>query len=124
VSRLRKQTLDGKVETMLLSVLEDGPSYGYAIIQELGQRAEGIVQLGEGTVYPVLHRLEEKNLLTSSWRKAGNQRQRKYYRLTRKGRKVLAENRLQWELLSRVMEKMLGPGTAVLPQPKPQGARI
>jgi PadR family transcriptional regulator PadR len=124
VSRLRKQTLDGNVETMLLAVLEAGPSYGYAVIQELEQQAEGIVQLGEGTVYPVLHRLEEKNLLTSSWRKAGNQRKRKYYRLTRKGRKVLAENRLQWQLLSRVMEKMLGPGPAVLPQPKPQGVEI
>ena len=57
MTRLSKQTLDGNVETLILAVLEAGPSYGYAIVKELNDRAEGILQLGEGTIYPVLYRL-------------------------------------------------------------------
>ena len=67
--RLRKQTLDGNVETLLLAILQAGPSYGYAIVKELNERSEGILQLGEGTIYHVLHRLEEKKLagLCDGW---------------------------------------------------------
>jgi hypothetical protein len=67
--KLNKKSLDGNVETLLLSVLEEGPSYGYAIVQELNSRAEGLLKLGEGTIYPVLHRLEDRQLITSNWPK-------------------------------------------------------
>ena len=100
MTRLSKQTLDGNVKTLILAVLEAGPSYGYAIVKELNDRAEGILQLGEGTIYPVLYRLEEKKLIASRWRLAENGRQRKYYRLISKGRKALAANRRQWQMLS------------------------
>ena len=106
--KLSKQTLDGNVETLLLSVLRSGPSYGYAIVQELRQRAEGILNLGEGTIYPVLHRLEGRGLIASKWRQGETGRQRKYYRLTPKGRKTFAENSLQWQALTKVMEKFIG----------------
>ncbi|MCK4957913.1 MAG: helix-turn-helix transcriptional regulator, partial [Planctomycetes bacterium] len=53
MKKLRKQTLDGNVETLLLAILQSGPSYGYAIVKELDKRAEGILRLGEGTIYPV-----------------------------------------------------------------------
>ena len=115
--KLKKQTIDGNVETLLLTILEDGPSYGYAIVKELNARAEGLLKLGEGTVYPVLHRLEERKLLSAKWRHAGSGRQRKYYRLNPKGRKALAANKIQWQTLTTVMDK-------VLSTPKLKGATI
>ncbi len=117
MKKLRKQTLDGNVETLLLAILQSGPSYGYAIVKELDKRAEGILRLGEGTIYPVLHRLEGKKLITARWARAENGRQRKYYRLTPKGRRALADNRVQWQMLTEVMEKVIGP--AVKPAPLP-----
>ena len=110
---LKKQSLDGNVETMLLSVLESGPSYGYAIVKELNERSEGILKLGEGTIYPVLYRLEDKKLIASKWSLAQNGRQRKYYRLTPKGRKALAANQRQWRILTDVMEKVLSKSNSV-----------
>jgi transcriptional regulator len=106
--KLNKKSLDGNVETLLLSILEEGPSYGYAIMQELNKRAEGLLAMGEGTIYPVLHRLEERELIRSEWQLAENARKRKYYRLAPKGRKALAENRRQWQMLTRVMQNVVG----------------
>ena len=122
MTRLSKQTLDGNVEALLLAILESGPSYGYAIVKELNERAEGILQLGEGTIYPVLHRMEDKKLITAKWRLAENGRQRKYYRLTPKGRKALAASREQWQILSVVMRKVVGSAERLSPQPKLKGA--
>jgi len=108
MKRLRKQTLDGNVETLVLTILEAGPSYGYRIVKELAERSEGILSLGEGTIYPVLYRLEERKIISAKWHLSENGRQRKYYRLTAKGRRVLAGNRQQWQMLVSVMEKVLG----------------
>ena len=107
MTKILKQTLDGNVETLLLSILETGPSYGYAIVKELNERAEGIIKLGEGTIYPVLHRLEEKKLIASKWSIADNGRKRKYYRLTPKGRKAFANNLHQWQMLTELMGKVV-----------------
>ena len=108
MKRLRKQTLDGNVETLILAVLEAEPNYGYQIAKELNIRSNGILSLGEGTIYPTLHRLKKRKLLFAKLRLAKNGRQRKYYRLTTKGRRVLADNREQWKMLVSVMEKVLG----------------
>jgi len=124
MTRLSKQTLDGNVETLILAILEAGTSYGYAIVKELNERAEGILQLGEGTIYPVLHRLQDKKLIAARWRLAENGRQRKYYRLITKGRKALAANRHQWQMLSDVMGKVLGSAENLLHKPQVKGATI
>ena len=122
MTRLSKQALDGNVEALLLAILESGPSYGYAIVKDLNSRAEGILRLGEGTVYPVLYRMEDKKLIVAKWRLAENGRQRKYYRLTPKGHKTLAASRRQWEVLSAVMTKVVGSAERLSPQPKLKGA--
>jgi transcriptional regulator len=122
MTRLSKQALDGNVEALLLAILESGPSYGYAIVKELNQRAEEILKLGEGTIYPVLHRMEDKELITAKWRLAENGRQRKYYRLTPKGHRALASSREQWQTLSAVMTKVLGSAEKLSPKPKLKGA--
>ena len=124
MKRLRKQTLDGNVETLILAILEGGPSYGYAIVKELNKRAEGVLQLGEGTIYPVLYRLQERKMILAEWQLAENGRERKYYRLSAKGRKALAANCQQWQMLAAVMGKVLGSTKGCLLNPKLKGATI
>ena len=121
---LNKKSLDGNVETLLLSVLEAGPSYGYAIAQDLNTRAQGLLKLGEGTIYPVLHRLEERELITSEWQLAENARKRKYYRLAPKGKLALAENRQQWQMLTRVMQTVVDSASALTPKLELKGMAI
>lgn len=111
-TKLSKQALDGNMETLLLAVLSEGPSYGYQIVQDLNAKAPGVLRTGEGTIYPVLHRLEERKLIQSSWRTGESGRQRRYYRLTPRGKAALAANRREWAALSRVMELVLAGGAA------------
>ncbi len=106
--KLSKKSLDGNMETLLLAVLNEGPSYGYQMVQDLNAKAPGILKTGEGTIYPVLHRLEERALIQSSWREGETGRQRRYYRITPKGKKALSDNRLQWDALKKVMTTVLG----------------
>ncbi len=106
--KLRKQDIDGTVETMLLSVLGDRPSYGYAIVKELNARADGLLEFGEGTVYPILHRLEEKGFLQASWEETESKRRRKYYAVTPKGKAALDENLQRWQLLAVAMDRIAG----------------
>lgn len=109
---LKKSMLDGNVETMLLAILDESPSYGYEIVRLLNERAAGLLAMGEGTVYPVLHRLEKRKLISSYWEKATSGRPRKYYKVTAAGSKVLSENREQWAGLVQVMDAFLSPGEA------------
>jgi DNA-binding PadR family transcriptional regulator len=106
--KLSKKTLDGNIETLLLAVLSEGPNYGYQMVQELNAKAPGILKTGEGTIYPVLHRMQERELIQSTWRAGETGRQRRYYRITQKGRKALTENHLQWSALKKVMAIVLG----------------
>lgn len=107
--KLSKKTLDGNMDTLLLAVLTAGPSYGYQLVQDLNAKAPGLLKTGEGTIYPVLHRLEERGLIQSAWRAGDNGRQRRYYRLTQKGKRALSENRRQWLALTEVMHTVLSP---------------
>lgn len=112
MGKLSKKSLDGNVETLLLATLADQPSYGYQIVADLNQRAPDLLRMGEGTVYPVLHRLEERGLITATWRTGQTGRPRKYYKLTPRGRRALEENRRQWHGLTRVMQAVLGPNSS------------
>jgi PadR family transcriptional regulator PadR len=105
--KLSKKTLDGNIETLLLASLSEGPTYGYQLVQDLNARAPGVLKTGEGTIYPVLHRLQKRGLIQSVWRAGETGRQRRYYRLTSKGRGALSENRLQWLALMGVMNAVL-----------------
>jgi PadR family transcriptional regulator PadR len=105
---LSKRALDGNVETFLLAVLREGENYGYGIVQELNERAPGLVKFGEGTIYPVLHRLEKRGLVAPTWRTGDSGRRRKYYRLTPKGRSKLSENLTEWNALTQAMQAITG----------------
>lgn len=124
MGHIRKQTLDGNVETLIMAVLAEGPSYGYAIVRDLKQRSEGLLRLGEGTIYPVLYRMEEKGLISSRWTVGENGRERKYYRLVAKGKRAFAANTQEWQALLSIMEKVLGNAGGLAGNARVKGATI
>lgn len=92
---MRAEVLKGHLDALILAVVQDRPLHGYAVIEELRRRSEGAFDLAEGTLYPVLHRLEADGLLSSTWSDASGRR-RRVYRLTRRGRGALARRRKEW----------------------------
>ena len=93
----------GHLDLLLLSVVSAGPAHGYAIIETLREHSEGAFDLKEGSVYPALHRLEAAGLLASRWAPHAGRR-RRVYRLTRRGRGALAEERREWAGLVRAVD--------------------
>jgi len=88
--------LKGHLDLVVLATLEAGPAHGYAIIEEIRRRGNDGLSLAEGTLYPVLHRLEEMKLLASRWETSPAGRRRRVYSLTRRGSAALAERRKTW----------------------------
>jgi len=104
---MRGQALKGHLDLLVLAVLAAGPRHGYAVIELLKERSDDLFDLPEGTVYPVLHRLEKAGLLVSEWSE-GAGRPRRTYRLTDTGRQALIEQRTAWERFSGAVGSVLG----------------
>jgi len=100
---MRAESLKGHLDGLVLATLRDGPTHGYAVIEALKERSEGAFDLAEGTVYPVLHRLEAEGLLSSTWSTTAGRR-RRVYRLTRRGRAVVAQRREEWRRFAHAVE--------------------
>jgi transcriptional regulator len=90
------EMLKGHLDMIVLAALSRGPTHGYAVIQEIHRRSGGAFDLPEGTIYPVLHRLEQTGLLTSRWTSGDSGRKRRVYSLTRRGERALADHRTVW----------------------------
>lgn len=86
----------GSSNSLLLSLLERKPMYGYQIVKELEATSHGYFKFKEGTLYPALHRLEKSGLISSQWQMLPNGRQRRYYYITAKGKTKLASEKTQW----------------------------
>jgi len=86
----------GSAELLVLAQLEDRPRHGYEIGIEIERRTRGEVSFQIASLYPVLYRLESKGLIAGQWVEKPGQRRRRYYRLTRAGKKVLSEQRRSW----------------------------
>jgi PadR family transcriptional regulator PadR len=99
---LRSQT-----DLLILAVLQSGPEHGYAIIDQIKQRSEGSFALPEGTIYPVLHRLEREGLLSSTWSEVAGRR-RRVYELTGAGRESLRVRQEDWRQFARAMQAVVG----------------
>ena len=98
--------LRGHLDLIVLAVLADGPAHGYALVEELRARSGGVFELPEGSVYPALYRLEAAGLLSSTWQAASGRR-RRIYRLTRAGRRKLAEGRREWRQFADTMSEVV-----------------
>ena len=104
---MRAEQTKGQLDLLLLAVLARGPAHGYALIEALRDRSEGSFDVPEGTVYPALHRLEQAGAVASRWSEAGGRR-RRVYRLTRRGRRVLQDERRGWRDFVRAVELVAG----------------
>lgn len=98
----------GTLDLLILKVVALGPVHGYAIAQRLQQVSRDVVQVPQGSLYPALHRLENRRLLKSDWHETETGREAKFYRLTRKGRARLAEEAASWQRLTEAVGLILG----------------
>src|SRR5437867_12096842 len=92
---LSKELVAASTVPLVLSVLAEGENYGYALIQRVRDLSEGKIEWTEGMLYPVLHWMEDQNLIVAEWRAAESGRRRKYYRLRQQGHKALNAERQQ-----------------------------
>jgi PadR family transcriptional regulator len=98
----------GTLDLLILKTIALGPVHGYAIAQRLEQVSRGVVQVPEGSLYPALHRLENRGLLTADWKATETGREAKFYRLTRKGRRQLEAEAASWQRLIDAIGLILG----------------
>ena len=109
-----KGLMAGSSVMLVLSLLEGADMYGYQMIEELARRSNDAFQMKEGTLYPILHGLEKEKYLASYQQEAPTGRQRKYYRLTRKGKVLLEEKRAEWEAFHHGVNRVLSGGANAL----------
>jgi transcriptional regulator len=102
------EMLKGHLDMIVLAALSAGPAHGYAVIEEIRRRSGQAFDLPEGTVYPVLHRLEQAGLLASRWTTAESGRRRRVYSLTKRGGRALTDQRAVWEQFSIAVGGLLG----------------
>ena len=103
--RFSKELMKGSTQQLILAVLSQQDLYGYEIIKEISRQSDEIFSLGEGSIYPMLHQLEAKDFIRGYW-KNENGRDRKYYQVTQKGKKVFAKNLKEWEIFSTSLNKI------------------
>src|SRR5437762_13767068 len=103
---LSKELVAASTVSLVLSVLSKGESYGYALIQRVRELSAGKIEWTEGMLYPVLHWMENEDLIESEWREAETGRKRKYYRLRKEGRKALQAERQQWLTVHQTLAKL------------------
>ena len=99
--------LQGTLDMLILKTLAPGPMHGWGISQRIQQVSQDVLVINQGSLYPALYRLEQQALIKAEWDKSDNNRQAKYYELTRTGRKKLAEETETWERLSAAVDRIL-----------------
>ncbi len=110
--KLTKDLVGASAIPLILSLLEDGESYGYAIIERVRDLSEGKIEWTDGMLYPVLHRLEGQGLIKSRWGESDVGRKRKYYVLCSAGRKELANQKAQWLVVQSTLTRLWETGHA------------
>jgi transcriptional regulator len=101
--------LQGTLDMLVLQALLLGPAHGYTIARVIQQRSDDQLQVGQGSLYPALHRLEDRKWIASFWGTSENNRRARYYRLTRTGRRQLVTETNRWEQLVRAVGRVLRP---------------
>jgi len=100
--------LQGTLDLLILQTLVPGPMHGWAVAQRIQQVSRDVLQIGQGSLYPALHRLEYKGWIRSGWGASENNRRAKYYSLTRAGKKQLEAALKTWDRLSAAIALVLG----------------
>ena len=103
----KSEVLKGTLDMLILKIIALGPIHGYAISQRIQQISKEFFQVQQGSLYPALHRLENRGWLDAEWREASSGREAKFYKLTKKGRKQLEAEVLNWARLSDAVALIL-----------------
>jgi PadR family transcriptional regulator PadR len=111
--RIERELMRGAGPVAVLQLLEKRPMYGYELVEALSKRTDGVLAMGQSTLYPLLYNLEAKDFIRGDWRESESGRQRKYYTLTKKGITRLHSDRKQWRDLVAAMKGLglLGSGS-------------
>ena len=104
-----KALVSASTKPIILSILLEGENYGYQIIQRIRDLSGGQIEWTTGTLYPLLHSLENEGLLASSWQSVAHAPRRKYYRLTPAGRNALEQEKRHWLGVTRILLDLWGP---------------
>ena len=107
MTKERGDLLQGTLDMLVLKALQLEAMHGWGITERIEQWSEHVLQLGQGTLYPALYRLERQELIRSEWRVTENSRRARYYSLTRQGRRQLETELAQWERTSRAVNQVL-----------------
>jgi PadR family transcriptional regulator PadR len=103
----KSDLLQGTLDLLILKTLVHGPMHGWGISLRIQQVSREVLQVNQGSLYPALHRLEQQGLIAAEWGNSENNRQAKFYELTKNGRKQLAEETRNWERLSAAVARVL-----------------
>jgi PadR family transcriptional regulator PadR len=103
----KSDLLQGTLDLLILKTLEPGAMHGWGISLRIQAVSNEVLQVNQGSLYPALHRLEQQGLISSEWGASENNRQAKYYQLTRTGRKQLTEETKNWERLAEAVGRIL-----------------
>jgi DNA-binding PadR family transcriptional regulator len=106
--KIAKDLVAASAVPLVLSILEEGENYGYAIIQRVRSLSSGHMEWTDGMLYPILHRLEAQGYVRSRWGESETGRKRKYYALKTGGRKALIEQKEQWQVVLAILNKLWG----------------
>ena len=109
--RVERELMRGAGPVAVLKLLEGSAKYGYELIEALERRSDGVLAMGQSTLYPLLYNLEAQGFVKAEWREADSGRQRKYYALTAAGKRRLADDTRQWQAVAQAMA-----GLGILPQ--------
>ncbi|MFF5077590.1 PadR family transcriptional regulator [Actinoplanes sp. NPDC000266] len=104
--RVTKDLVAASATPIVLGILAEGESYGYAILRRIGDLSGGELDWTEGFLYPLLHRLERLGHVEASWQAVAGERRRKYYRITPQGRAELAEQQRQWQTVVEALKQV------------------
>ncbi len=105
--KINKELLKGSTTILILSLLNKKDMYGYEMIKEIEIRSKNVFSFKEGTLYPILHTLENEDFIESYWDSTQGARKRKYYKITNSGKKLLSEKEREWKLFSSTVNNLL-----------------
>jgi PadR family transcriptional regulator len=105
---LDRELKKGSAELLILSLVETRPRHGYEISKLINARSDGVLKFNVASLYPLLYRLEKRGWIQGRWIEKAGQRRRRYYKLTREGRKVLAAQRNGWEAFVAAINRITG----------------
>ena len=105
-----KDLIAASLAPLVLMILAESENYGYELIQQLKNRSEGKLNIAEGTLYPVLKKMETKKWISGKWKTAESGKNRRYYAITKKGKDQLSEQVQQWNFFNNLIQQSWKPG--------------